>query len=291
MTKKVLITGANGGFGKLTVYSMLKAGHKVAATMRDIHGRNKEVAQELKDAGAVVIELDVTNDESVAQGVHAAIEQLHGLDVLINNAGVGVLGMQEYFTTDDFKRLFDINVFGVQRMNREVAPYFRGNKNGLIIYISSLLGRIAMPFYGPYQASKWALEAMAENYRVELSTFGVENCIIEPGGYPTTFVDNLMKPSDTSRAESYGDFHHFPTQMLQSFEHVLTSNPQQNPQRVADAMVELMAMPFGQKPFRTTVDFIGMSDHIVAYNQHLEQITTGLYTNFGMQNLLTASKL
>ena len=287
MGQKILITGASGGFGKLTVISLLVKGHQVAAAMRDINGKNKMVADELNKAGAKIIELDVTNDQSVTIGVKKAIADLGGLDVLINNAGIGTLGMQEFFTTSDYQKLFEVNVFGVQRMNRAVSPYFRENKKGLIIYTSSLLGRIAMPFYGPYQSSKWALEAMAENYRVELSSFGIENCIVEPGGYPTTFMVNLLKPSDNSLISAYGDFMKVPEQMFGAFENVLKNSPQQNPQRVADAMVELIEKPYGEKPFRTTVDFIGMGDLVEKYNEHLEQITTGLYTNFGLNGLLT----
>ncbi|MCZ8023220.1 MAG: SDR family oxidoreductase [Chryseotalea sp.] len=290
MTQKILITGASGGFGKLTVKALIDKGHQVAAAMRDINGKNKAVATELSKAGAKIIELDVTNDQSVTNGVNKAITELGALDVLFNNAGVGTLGMQEFFTTSDYQRLFDVNVFGVQRMNRAVAPYFRKNRKGLIIYTSSLLGRIALPFYGPYQSSKWALEAMAENYRVELSSFGIENCIVEPGGYPTTFMENLLKPTDNSQTTSYGDFMKFPEQMFGNFENVLKNNPQQNPQRVADAIADLIDKPYGDKPFRTTVDFIGMGDHVQKYNEHLEQVMTGLYTNFGINGLLTVKK-
>lgn len=287
MAKKILITGASGGFGKLTVLTLLQKGHQVAASMRDIHGKNKNVADELRKAGAKIIEIDVTDDTSVNNGVQKAITDLDGLDVLINNAGLGVLGMQEFFTPADFQKVFDINVFGVQRMNRAVVPYFREKKNGLIVYTSSLLGRIALPFYGAYQASKWALEALAENYRVELSGFGIENCIVEPGGYPTAFSDNLLRPSDNSREVGYGDFAKVPEAALHNFENVLKNNPQQNPQKVADAFAELIEKPKGDKPFRTAVDFIGMADHIQKYNEHLEQIMTGLYTNFGTQGMLS----
>ena len=287
MAKKILITGASGGFGKLTVLTLLQKGHQVAASMRDINGKNKNVADELRKAGAKIIEIDVTDDTSVTNGVNSAISDLDGLDVLINNAGLGVLGMQEFFTPADFQKVFDINVFVVQRMNRAVVPYFREKKNGLIIYTSSLLGRIALPFYGAYQASKWALEALAENYRVELSGFVIENCIVEPGGYPTAFSDNLLRPSDNSREVGYGDFAKVPEAALHNFENVLKNNPQQNPQKVADAFAELIEKPKGDKPFRTTVDFIGMADHIQKYNEHLEQIMTGLYTNFGTQGMLS----
>lgn len=290
MAKKILITGASGGFGKLTVLTLLQKGHQVAASMRDIHGKNKNVADELRKAGAKIIEIDVTDDTSVTNGVNSAISDLDGLDVLINNAGLGVLGMQEFFTPADFQKVFDINVFGVQRMNRAVVPYFREKKNGLIIYTSSLLGRIALPFYGAYQASKWALEALAENYRVELSGFGIENCIVEPGGYPTAFSDNLLRPSDNSRELGYGDFAKVPEAALHNFENVLKNNPQQNPQKVADAFAELIEKPKGDKSFRTAVDFIGMADHIQNYNEHLEQNMTGLYTNFGTQGMLSVRK-
>ena len=159
MAKKILITGASGGFGKLTVLTLLQKGHQVAASMRDIHGKNKNVADELRKAGAKIIEIDVTDDTSVNNGVQKAITDLDGLDVLINNAGLGVLGMQEFFTPADFQKVFDINVFGVQRMNRAVVPYFREKKDGLIVYTSSLLGRIALPFYGAFrlQNGHWKL--------------------------------------------------------------------------------------------------------------------------------------
>jgi NADP-dependent 3-hydroxy acid dehydrogenase YdfG len=290
MKQKILITGASGGFGQLTVKTLIAKGHDVAAAMRDVNGKNKNIATEFKKLGAKIIDIDVTNDKSVSKGVQKAIKELGGLDVLMNNAGVGSTGMLEFFTTDDFKKLFEVNVFGVQRMNRAVLPYFRQHKKGLIIYTSSLLGRITLPFYGLYQTTKWALEALASNYRVELSTFGIENCIIEPGGFPTAFAENLMKPSDNSQADAYGGFVHAPEKMGENFDNVLKNNPQQDPQRVADAVADLLEIPYGEKPFRTTIDFIGMGDHVQKYNDHLEQITTGLYTNFGTQGMLKVQK-
>jgi NAD(P)-dependent dehydrogenase (short-subunit alcohol dehydrogenase family) len=290
MSKKILITGASGGFGVLTVKKLIENGNQVAAAMRDIPGRNKNTAAELSALGAKIIELDVANDDSVTKGVASAIKQLGGLDVLMNNAGIGSAGMIEFFTIADFQRMYEVNVFGVQRMNRAVVPYFRAQKSGLIIYTSSLLGRITLPFYGLYQSSKWALEALAENYRAELSTFGIENCIVEPGGFPTAFAENLMFPSDTSQAESYGDFIHAPQKMGENFGNVLANNPQQDPQRVADAFAELIEIPIGEKPFRTTVDFIGMGDHVQKYNEHLGQVTQGLYGNFGIAGMLSVQK-
>lgn len=283
---KILITGANGGFGALTVHTLLKEGHQVVATMRNADSKNKAAAEEIKAAGAHVVELDVTDDASVKAGVGEAITLLDGLDVVVNNAGIGVLGIQEQFDIEDFKKLFEVNVFGVQRVNRAVLPHLRKQGSGLLIHISSLLGRIAFPFYGPYNASKWALEAIAENYRVELSGFGVDSCIVEPGGFPTSFFNSLMQPSDTSQNESYGDMVHAPKHAFESFEGALASNPAQDPQNVADAIASLITTPAGQRPARTVVDKMGMGDHIDPYNQQLAQIHEGLYGAFGMGDML-----
>lgn len=287
MSKKIIITGASGGFGKLTVLSLLKKGHQVAATMRNPQGKNKEVATELENAGATIIEMDVTDTESVNKGVQQAIDALGGLDVVVNNAGRGVSGMQEHFTADDFKEILDVNVIGVQRVNRAALPSLRKQGSGLIIHISSLLGRIALPFYGPYQSAKWAVEAMAENYRVELSGFGVQSAIIEPGGYPTTFMTNLMTPSDSSRNDSYGEFMNVPAMAAAGFEEQLKNTPEQNPQKVADAVAQLIDTPAKQRPFRTIVDFMGWRDGIQNYNDQFEQLTQGIYSAFGMENMLT----
>ena len=283
---KVLITGANGGFGALTVKTLLNQGHRVAATMRNTDSKNKVIADEFAALGAEIIDMDVTDVESVNTGMAKAIDLLDGLDVVVNNAGVGVLGIQEQFTIDDFKRLFDVNVFGVQRVNRAILPYFRNRGSGLLIHVSSLLGRMTLPFYGPYNASKWALEALAENYRIELSGFGVDSCIVEPGGYPTGFMNSLMSPSDTSQNESYGEMIHAPKQAFENFEGALANNPVQDPQNVADAIADLISTPAGQRPMRTVVDNMGMGPHIDPYNKQLDQIHEGIFNAFGMGEML-----
>jgi len=290
MSKKVLITGASGGFGFLTCVALKTKGYQVAGTMRSAKGKNEIKADDLKTLGVNVIEMDVTDVSSVEHGVSSAIEKMGGLDIVINNAGVGTLGMQEHFTAKDMQKVFDVNVFGVQRVTRAVLPHLRNQHRGTLIFVSSLLGRIVMPFYGAYNASKWALEAMAENYRVELSHFGIESCIVEPGGYPTTFVDNLVRPSDHSRNRSYGVFANAPKAMLEGFENAMENNMEQRPEKVADAIVDLLEQPFGEKPFRTVVDHMGMGTYIEDYNQKLEKITYSIYSAFGNENMLQVDK-
>jgi NAD(P)-dependent dehydrogenase (short-subunit alcohol dehydrogenase family) len=290
MSKKIIITGASGGFGKLTVEALLKNGHQVAASMRNSAGKNQEVAKELEKAGAAIIDMDVSKTESVEKGMAKAIETLGGLDVVINNAGRGVIGMQEHFTPEDFQELFDVNVVGVQRVNRAALPFLRNQGSGLLIHISSLLGRITLPFYGPYQSTKWALEAMAENYRAELSPFGIQSVIVEPGGFPTTFMTGLMLPSDNTRNESYGEFMNVPQQMGNAFGEVLQNTPEQDPRQVALAIAELIEKPAEKRPFRTIVDFMPWKDGIQKYNEHMEELTQGVYAAFEMGDLLKVKK-
>jgi NAD(P)-dependent dehydrogenase (short-subunit alcohol dehydrogenase family) len=196
------------------------------------------------------------------------------------------MGLQESFTPEDWHRLFEVNLFGVQRVNRAVLPHMREKKSGLLIHVSSLLDRMTIPFCGPYNASKWALEALAENYRTELSSFGVDSCIVEPGGYATNFMASMTKPSDSAREGSYGDMAHAPMQLFENFEKALAANPAQKPQEVADAIADLIDTPAGQRSFRTVVDNMGMGSEIQGYNKHLEQVTTNIYQAFEMDGML-----
>lgn len=291
MGKKVIITGTSGGFGKLIAQGLLNQGHSVVGTMRGVEERNKDVANELKQLGAHIVEMDVTHDASVTIGMKKAIEALGGVDVVVNNAGVAVAGMIEHFTTDDYKKVFEVNVFGVQRVNRAALPVMRKNGSGLIVYISSLLGRITLPFYGPYNASKWALEAMAENYRLELSGFGIESAIVEPGAYPTDIMSKLIYPSDNSRNDEYGDFMNAPAQMGETFGKAMAKNPEQKPEKVSEQVIKLINMPDGERPFRTVVDDMGMRELINSSNNHHEEITHQLLSSFEMESMLTTKKL
>lgn len=282
----ILITGAGRGFGQLITDSLLNKGHTVVATMRDTQGRNSDSASAFQQKGAIVVEMDVTSSESVDAAVQTSLRTTGGIDVVINNAGVGVLGLQEAFTIEDWHRIFDINVFGVQRVIRAVLPHMREKRSGLLISISSLLGRFVLPFYGPYNASKHALEAMADNYRIELSGFGIESIIVEPGAFGTEFSAGLLRPSDTARTASYGPMADIPEAGLKSFEQHLHSEHAPKPQWVADAVVKLIDTPRGERPFRTIVDGMGMGNAIAPYNQAAEQAQAGIYGAMGISHLL-----
>lgn len=289
MSLNILITGTSSGFGKLIADTLLDNGHRVVGSMRDPGGRNKTVAEQLTKKGAAIVEIDVTNDESVTKGVEraqAALESEGGIDVLINNAGAGVLGWQEAFTIENFQRVFDVNVFGVQRMTRAVLPDMKMKQSGTIIQISSLLGQFVMPFLGPYNASKHAVEAIAENYRVELSQFGIESLILQPGAFGTTFHESQMIPGDQDRTNSYGEAAGAPEQQMDGLEQNLVGENAPDPQMVADATLQLLKTPRGQRPFRTVVDGLGMGDSIQNINEASESAVRTIYGNFGMESLL-----
>lgn len=283
---KILITGASSGFGSLFTKTLIDKGHTVVASMRGVDGKNKEAAAAAKAKGAHVVEIDVTNEDSVNKGVAAALDAVGGLDVVINNAGVGVLGLQETFTAEDWRKQFDVNVFGVQRVNRAVLPHLREQGSGLLVQISSLLGRMVFPFLGPYNASKFAVEALAENYRVELSAFGVDSIVVEPGGYGTNFQGSLMHASDEQRAKSYGDFANAPQKMMSSFDESLRAEGAPDPQRVADVVAELIDTPAGQRPFRSVVDDMGMAEPVQQLNDASEKVTESVYGAFEMSDML-----
>lgn len=290
MKHKILVTGASGAFGHLTSIQLVENGHQVVGTMRSTQGKNAEVANELRSKGVELVEMDVTDEESVNNGVRIAIGLMDGLDTVFNNAGVGANGILECFTAEDIKKMFDVNVFGVQRLLRAALPHFRRQGKGTIIHTSSCIGRITTPFLAAYSASKYALESLAEGYRAELSGYGVESCIVEPGGFPTGFMGAMIIPSDKDRLRQYGEMADLPATSLNGYVAYVKSIPEQRPERVAEAVTALVETPYGEKPFRTVVDFSGMKEPIENYNQVLSETTKVIYTANGVDNLLDLNK-
>jgi NAD(P)-dependent dehydrogenase (short-subunit alcohol dehydrogenase family) len=290
MKQKILVTGASGAFGSLACKLLVENGHSVVGTMRSITGKNDAVSSELSKAGVHLVEMDVTNEDSVNSAVKKSIEILGGLDTVFNNAGVGANGILEAFTADEIRQMFEVNVFGVQRLMRAILPHLRQKGKGTIVHTSSCIGRVTTPFLAAYSASKYALESLAEGYRAELSGLGIESCIIEPGGMPTEFMDAMLKPNDIARAAQYGEMANIPDAAIKGYVDYIDSIPEQRPERVAEALVNLLNQPYGEKPFRTVVDFSGLKEPIEAYNQALEQVTKGIYTANGVANMLKLNK-
>lgn len=286
MSKKiVLITGTNSGFGWLTVHSVAALGHQVYATMRDTKGKNAEKAATLSAiANVTVLDVALTDDDSVKQAIETVIAEEGTIDVLVNNAGFSMNGVAEGFTTADVQTVFDINVFAPWRLMKQVLPAMRKQGEGLIINVTSGFGRFSFPFATVYSASKFALEGLSEGLHYEVRPFGVDVAILEPGAFPTEMAQKTNYSSEASVFESYGAIADVPTKMMAAIGGLIqTHNP--DPQDVADAIVKLIATEKGKRPLRTVVDPI-TGEFIEATNQAIEaQYSKGL-TLFGMGELL-----
>jgi NAD(P)-dependent dehydrogenase (short-subunit alcohol dehydrogenase family) len=255
----VLITGASTGFGRDAAERMARRGLHVFATMRDIKGRNAEHRESLERLASgeqlrlQVLELDVTDDESVRNAVQAALDNAGRLDVVINNAGVAGIGVTEAYTPEQFQQMFDINVFGAVRVNRAVLPSMRQRRSGLLIHVSSGAGRVTIPAMAAYCASKFALEALADAYRFELLPFGIDSVLVEPGIYRTQIFDRLVDAADRERLASYGTAAAFADAVRGTFKAAISAPDAAGTDEVADALVRLVEMTPAERPFRTVV--------------------------------------
>ena len=286
MSKKiVLITGTNSGFGWLTAHSVAALGHQVYATMRDVNGKNADKAKALSAVENVtVLDVTLTDDESVKKAVDTIIANEGTIDVLVNNAGVALNGVAESFTTADVQYLFDVNVFAPWRFIKQVLPAMRKQADGLIINVTSGFGRVSFPFATIYAGSKFGLEGISEGLHYEVKRLGIDVAIVEPGAFPTEMSQKTQYASDQSVFEGYSAVADMPGKMVEA----LTSEMQSkgpNPQDVADAIVKLIGTDKGQRPLRTVVDPI-TGKYIQAANEAVaEQFELGLKI-FGMGELL-----
>jgi NAD(P)-dependent dehydrogenase (short-subunit alcohol dehydrogenase family) len=253
MSKIILITGASSGFGRDTAETLHRAGHTVYASMRGVQGKNREAAEALRSLGLETVELDVSDDASVEAGVKNVLAQAGKIDVLVNNAGIASAGVTEAFTTEQAKAIFDTNVIGLLRVTRSVLPSMRQKRDGLIINIGSILGRVTFPFVGIYGASKFAVEALTDSLRYEVSQLGVEVVEVQPSGYPTNFFTNLQSPASTEVTKSYGEVGQIPDAMVKSLTSTLEGKDAPNPHEVAEAIVKLVGQAKGSRAARTVV--------------------------------------
>lgn len=286
MSKKiVLITGTNSGFGWLTAHSVAALGHQVYATMRDTQGRNANKAQALEAIPNVnVLDVTLTDDESVKRAVETIITKEGRIDVLMNNAGYAMSGVAESFTTADVHTTFDINVYAPWRLIKQVLPSMRKQADGLIINVTSGFGRVSFPFATIYAASKFALEGISEGLHYEVKRLGIDVAVVEPGAFPTEMQQKNNPASDQGVYEGYGAIADIPNKMIASLGGAMQAKSP-DPQDVADAIIKLINTPKGTRPLRTVVDPI-TGQYIEAANQAIaEQFAKGL-TVFGMGELL-----
>ncbi|MGN7720400.1 SDR family oxidoreductase [Chitinophaga sp. 22620] len=286
MSKKVvLITGTNSGFGWLTARSVAALGHKVYATIRDTEGKNSDKAKALAQVENVtVLDVSLTDETSVKKAIDTIIAKEGTIDVLVNNAGAAMFGVAESSTTGDVQRMFDVNVIAPWRLIKLVLPFMRKQAEGLIINVSSGWGRFSVPFSVVYGASKFALEGLSEGLHYELRPLGVDVVIIQPGAFPTEMSQKIQVGSDTSVVDDYKAIADVPNKMFTAIGQIFeTTNP--DPQDVAEAVINLINLPKGQRPLRTVVD-PATGEFIKTANDAVKVEYAKALTAFGMEELL-----
>lgn len=202
MNKVILITGASSGIGKETAKLFQTKNWNVAATMR-----SPEKAEDLQHIADVeTFRLDVTDGDSIKQAIKDVLEKFGRIDAVVNNAGYGLVGAFEAATEEQIRRQFETNVFGVMNVTREILPYFREQKRGFIVNVTSMGGRVTFPLYSLYHATKWAVEGFSESLQYELEQFNIRVKIIEPGPIKTDFYERSM---DLTKKEGLTAYDYF----------------------------------------------------------------------------------
>jgi NAD(P)-dependent dehydrogenase (short-subunit alcohol dehydrogenase family) len=297
MKEVVLITGASSGFGALAARGLAEAGHIVYATMTDIRGHNaRQVEQAKRYASANhvdlrALELDVISELSVRSAVETILGEQGRVDVVVHNAGHMVFGPAEAFTPEQFAHLYDINVLGTQRVNRAVLPTLRKRGRGLMVWVSSSSVRGGTPPYlGPYFAAKAAMDSLAVSYAGELCRWGIETSIVVPGAFTsgTNHFANAGKPDDKRVEAAYetGPYAGIGEVILKGQTSLIP--PDADVAEVAKAIVRVVALPFGQRPFRVHVDPAHDGAEIV--NAMADRMRAEFLRRIDLADLLSVSK-
>jgi NAD(P)-dependent dehydrogenase (short-subunit alcohol dehydrogenase family) len=203
------VTGASRGIGRATALELARRGHRVFALARSVDDLRDLAAQAERERQAIVpIQLDLADEASIARAVQAILAATdgYGLDILVNNAGYGQLGPLEEVSVDKFRRQIEVNVIGPFAFTAPWLPLMRARRTGWIINLSSIAGRLATPFMGAYNASKFALEGMSDALRLELAPFGIHVVLIAPGPITSHFGDAAMETSEESATSPYAPY-------------------------------------------------------------------------------------
>jgi NAD(P)-dependent dehydrogenase (short-subunit alcohol dehydrogenase family) len=217
------ITGASRGFGIEITRQALGRGDQVAATAR----HPEAIAQAIPDAGdaLLALPLDVTSPGQAATAVSAAVARFGRIDVLVNDAGRGLLGAVEEVSDAEARAVFDVNVFGLLTVTRAVLPVMRGQRAGKIISISSSGGFIGRAGWGVYCSTKFAVEGLSESMGYELAPLGIQATAIEPGGFRTNFLDDSSLVTAEPRIEDYSSTAGTTRQWAEQANHAQAGDP------------------------------------------------------------------
>lgn len=261
--KVVLVTGAGSGIGRAIAQTLARAGHCVYAGMRSIGERNAARAHDFttwaRDAklDLRVIEMDVSSELSCREAVDRVLAEQPSLDVVVNNAGMLMVGLAEAFTPEQLAQIIDTNAVSWLRVNRAVLPAMRRQGRGVLVYISSTTARLFEPFIAPYVASKAAGEALAEAMGFEVTRFGVETVIVVPGAFTvgTEHFAHANTPDSASVLAQYGDLPAVIDGLGARLDAIdAAQGGALSVSAVGTAVREVLDLPHGTRPSRIVVD-------------------------------------
>lgn len=211
MKKVVIVTGASSGIGKATALQLINEGHTVYGAARRTENMN-----ELVSVGGKAIEMDITRHDQVHAEIQKIIETEGRIDVLVNNAGYAVYGPVEEVSCEKARQQFEVNLFGLAEITKAVLPAMRRQKNGTIVNVSSIGGRVYGPLAAWYHASKFGLEGWSHALRLEVSQFGINVVIIEPGVIKTGFTEAMDHKLGENTSSPYKELEHIVVKMVEN---------------------------------------------------------------------------
>ena len=273
MSKVWFITGTSTGFGRDLAIAALENGNKVAAT-----ARKPEVLSDLTAKygdNVIALKLDVTKPDEIAAAVKSAHETFGRIDVLVNNAGMGIFGAFEEITDQQFREQYETNVFGVNYVTRAVLPILKAQRSGHILNVSSIAGLMSMPGMSAYASSKFALEGITEALAGELKPFGITVILVEPGAFRTAF-GSAGVPKGANPTPGYEETAGGTVGWLEGM--VAAGGAPGDPKKAAQAMVAIVNHE--NPPLRLLLgsDALGMfrqkNESLVANINALEAVTT-----------------
>ncbi len=235
--KVILITGCRSGIGLATALAAARAGHVVYAGLRDI-STDAQLRAAAQGLSVIPLQLDITEPKQRCEVVERILSEHGRIDVLINNAGIGIGGFLEELEEDELRNILEVNILGSWAMTKACLPTMRKQKSGLLLMMSSLSGRMAIPGIGAYCTSKFALEGMTETWRHELAPFGIDVVLIQPGAYRTDMIGDKRRICKAA-SDASSPYRVLSEKMMEWYDRTVVGKAA-NPNDLATQIVELL---------------------------------------------------
>ncbi len=261
MGKTVLITGSSTGIGRAAAKKFQNEGWNVIATMRTPENESELGAHD----NTLVTRLDVQDLESIDSAIAEGLARFGKIDVVLNNAGYGLMGTFESAKRESVARQFDVNVFGLFDVTRAVLPHFRENRDGMFINVSSVGGKMTFPLISLYHSTKFAVEGFSESLHFELAAIGVKVKIVEPGAIATDFGSRSM---DFQHDESLSEYNETVGKMMKAMETAFDPANMSTPDLVADVIFEAASDGSDQMRYRAGAD----AEQLLTARKNMEDV-------------------